>query len=140
MAFKQPLILLHSFYVQPSILLFALGRAFTRPDIQGQKSQTSAAATASSIQKTGVALVSVSSLVSVSVTAEHMAFLSLCPPNSPWIRFWLFSRHVLHTPPPFSGKSPCCDRCWYRMMSPCMFCVRLVEAGCEHRQSRSLPC
>lgn len=29
--------------------------------------------------------------------------------------------------------------CWYRMMSPCMFCVRLVEAGCEERQSRPLP-
>lgn len=29
--------------------------------------------------------------------------------------------------------------CWYRMMSLCMFCVRLVEAGCEERQSRPLP-
>lgn len=52
---------------------------------------TSAVGIANNIHKTGVTHISVSSLVSATVTAEHKAFLPLCPLIPPWICFWLLS-------------------------------------------------
>lgn len=59
---------------------------------------TSAVGIANNIHKTGVTHISVSSLLSATVTAEHKAFLPLCPLIPPWICFWLLSCRSLSLP------------------------------------------